>query len=43
VLGVHPVVLGTGTRLFDEGLPDPMTLVDATPTATGVVSLTYRP
>ena len=43
VLGVHPVVLGTGTRLVGEGLPNPLTLVDATPTGTGVVALTYRP
>lgn len=43
VLGVHPVVLGTGTRLFEDGLPNPLELVDVTPTATGVVALTYRP
>lgn len=43
VLGVHPVVLGAGTRLFGEGLPNPLELVDATLTATGVVALTYRP
>jgi dihydrofolate reductase len=43
VLGLHPVVLGTGTRLFDDGLPNPLRLVDATPTATGVVALTYTP
>ena len=43
VLGVHPVVLGTGTRLFDDGLANPLRLVDATPTATGVVALTYAP
>jgi dihydrofolate reductase len=43
VLGVHPVVLGTGTRLFDGGLANPLRLVDATPTSTGVVALTYAP
>lgn len=43
VLGVHPVVLGAGARLFDGGLPNPLKLVDATPTATGVVALTYHP
>jgi dihydrofolate reductase len=42
-LGVHPVVLGAGTRLFDGGLPHPLRLVDATPTPTGVVALTYAP
>jgi dihydrofolate reductase len=43
VLGVHPVVIGAGTRLFDEALPNPLRLVDATPTPTGVVALTYHP
>lgn len=43
VLGVHPVVIGAGTRLFDGGLPNPLRLVDATPTSTGVVALTYNP
>jgi dihydrofolate reductase len=42
-LGVHPVVLGTGRRLFDSGLPHPLRLVDATPMPTGVVALTYAP
>jgi dihydrofolate reductase len=41
VLGVHPVVLGAGTRLFDGGLPHSLRLVDATPT--GVAALTYAP
>jgi dihydrofolate reductase len=42
-LGVHPVVLGAGTRLFDGALPHLLRLVDATPTPTGVVALTYAP
>jgi len=43
-LMVHPVVLGSGRRLFAEGAPRTgLTLVDATPTGTGVLILTYRP
>jgi dihydrofolate reductase len=43
-LMVHPVVLGSGRRLFAEGIPRTgLTLVDATPTGTGVLILTYRP
>lgn len=40
---LHPLLLGTGKRLFRE-LPAPqrLGLVDATPTTTGVVMLTYR-
>ncbi|RAG82523.1 pyrimidine reductase [Streptacidiphilus pinicola] len=40
-LGVHPVVLGEGKRLFDGAQPFGLRLVSATPSATGVVSLTY--
>lgn len=43
VLGVHPLVLGSGTRFFDDGLPDPLRLVDAATSPTGVVALTYNP
>jgi len=43
VLGVHPVVVGAGMRLFDGDLPHPLKLVDAMPTSTGVVALTYTP
>ncbi|WP_328551510.1 MULTISPECIES: dihydrofolate reductase family protein [unclassified Streptomyces] len=42
-LGVHPVVVGTGTRLFDSVLPRSLRFVSATPSATGVVTLTYAP
>jgi dihydrofolate reductase len=40
---VHPLVLGTGTRLFRE-LPRPLRLrlVDCTPTTTGVLLCTYE-
>lgn len=41
---VHPIVLGAGTRLFEErGRQAPLTLVDAHTLRTGVVSLTYTP
>lgn len=41
-LFLHPLLLGTGKRLFRE-LPSPqrLRLLDATPTSTGVVMLTY--
>lgn len=41
---VHPLVMGTGKRLFRETPhPMPLRLVDCTPTTTGVVLLTYTP
>jgi dihydrofolate reductase len=44
VLLIHPVVLGSGRRLFpDGGAPAAFQLVDARPTPTGVVIATYRP
>lgn len=43
-LFVHPLVLGTGKRLFRE-TPRPLRLrlIDCTPTTTGVLLLTYQP
>jgi dihydrofolate reductase len=42
-LMVHPVVLGGGQRLFDDGVDrTALELVDSRTFATGVVSLTYR-
>lgn len=42
-LFVHPLVLGTGKRLFRETRhPLPMRLVDCTPTSTGILMLTYE-
>lgn len=44
VLLIHPLVLGTGRRLFpDGGVSTALRLVDARPTATGVVIATYQP
>jgi dihydrofolate reductase len=43
VLTIHPLVLGTGRRLFgDGGPPATLELVDAIPTTTGVVIATYQ-
>jgi dihydrofolate reductase len=44
VLLIHPLLLGSGRRLFpDHGAFARLHLVDATPTTTGVVIATYRP
>ncbi|MEU5939441.1 dihydrofolate reductase family protein [Micromonospora sp. NPDC047548] len=41
---VHPVVLGSGRRLFeDEKAATPLQLADSITFSTGVVSLTYQP
>ncbi len=43
-LMVHPLVLGTGKRLFREGTATTrLRLVDSKPTSTGVLILTYEP
>jgi dihydrofolate reductase len=43
-LFIHPLVLGTGKRLFRQTPhPMPMRLVDCTPTTTGVLLLSYEP
>lgn len=43
-LFLHPLLLGTGKRLFREmDRPRPLRLVDCTPTTTGVLMLTYEP
>jgi dihydrofolate reductase len=44
VLTIHPLVLGSGRRLFpDGGAPTSLRLVDSTTTTTGVVIVTYEP
>jgi dihydrofolate reductase len=41
---IHPLVLGTGKRLFREGSPViPLRLIDHKTSSTGVLILTYRP
>jgi dihydrofolate reductase len=43
VLLIHPLVLGSGRRMFQDGNPlATLRLVDATPTTTGVVIATYH-
>jgi dihydrofolate reductase len=43
LLMVHPLILGSGTRLFGNGAgPAPLSLVETQTTSDGVVLLTYR-
>jgi dihydrofolate reductase len=43
-LYVHPVVVGSGIKLFEEAsAPVDLTLTDSQAYANGVMSLTYRP
>ena len=39
----HPLVLGSGSRLFPEGVFASLELADSLTTGTGVVIATYRP
>jgi dihydrofolate reductase len=42
ILLIHPLVLGTGQRLFDDGVPDAgLKLQDSKTTSTGVMVATY--
>lgn len=44
VLQIHPLVLGTGRRLFPDGSPlTKLGLVDSVTAGTGVIIATYRP
>ncbi|MFN8445862.1 MAG: dihydrofolate reductase family protein [Caldilineaceae bacterium] len=40
---VYPLVLGQGKRLFGEGIPANLQLVEARPFSSGVVGLIYEP
>ena len=43
-LMIHPVVLGSGGRLFENGIGQtPLELADSQTFSTGVLNLTYRP
>ncbi len=43
-LMIHPLILGGGKRLFREGIPKTsLTLVDSTPSTTGVINRSVRP
>jgi dihydrofolate reductase len=41
VLMIHPLVLGTGKRMFPDGVHTSLRLVDSVPTSKGVVIATY--
>jgi dihydrofolate reductase len=43
LLMIHPLVLGTGRRLFPGGVRVSLRLIDTVTTATGVVIVTYEP
>ena len=43
LLMMHPVVLGSGRRLFPEQVHSSLKLVESTATATGIVISTYEP
>ncbi len=43
ILFIHPLVLGSGRRLFLEGVFATLQLVDVKPSSTGVVIATYQP
>jgi dihydrofolate reductase len=42
LLMIHPLVLGSGRRLFPDGAHSSLRLVDSVTTTTGVVIATYR-
>lgn len=42
-LMIHPVVVGSGARLFDDGDQVPLELVESETFSTGVLNLAYRP
>jgi hypothetical protein len=39
---VHPIVVGNGNRLFDDGPQVPLRLTDSQTFSTGVLHLTYE-
>ncbi|GAB2551858.1 dihydrofolate reductase family protein [Nocardia heshunensis] len=43
LLSIHPLALGSGTRLFDGVELGALRLIDAVTTTTGVLMATYRP
>ena len=42
ILQIHPIVLGSGTRLFAEGDRVDLELERTLPTSTGVILASYR-
>jgi dihydrofolate reductase len=43
LLMIHPLVLGSGQRLFGGGNPTPLRLIEAEATPTGVIMARYTP
>jgi len=43
VLSIHPLLLGSGRRLFAAGVYKKLRLVESVPTTTGVIIATYEP
>ena len=43
LLMIHPLVLGTGRRLFPAGVQSSLRLIESIPTTTGVLITTYEP
>jgi len=43
VLLIHPLVLGSGRHMFNEGSAKPLRLIDSKTTTKGVVIATYQP
>jgi dihydrofolate reductase len=43
VLLIHPLVLGSGRRLFDAGTQEKLRLIRSVPTGAGVIIATYQP
>jgi dihydrofolate reductase len=42
LLMIHPIVLGSGRRLFPDGAPTELTLVDTKTSSKGVILATYQ-
>jgi hypothetical protein len=40
---IHPRILGSGRRLFPDGVSSALHLVESVTTTTGVLIATYRP
>ena len=40
---IHPLILGTGSRLFPDGSPADLQLVESLTTTTGVIIASYQP
>jgi dihydrofolate reductase len=43
VLSIHPLLLGSGSRLFPDGAEADLDLLDSTTTTTGVIIARFRP